>query len=195
MADLKDKFPVKSAVYFITDKETGKSYVGSTSNIQDRIKYHRNRLNKNIHNNKELQAAYNNNPGLEVIYAVVETKEEAQVMEQRFLDDYHSSGVLMNVSPGVNNTSLLNTPEIRSAVNAAKRLPENRERQSKIMTGRKFSEETKARMSKAHREAIPVIVDGVEYKTIAAAADAFGIAKTSASFRIKSPYFPTWQKK
>ena len=81
MADLKDKFPVKSAVYFITDKETGKSYVGSTSNIQDRIKYHRNRLNKNIHNNKELQAAYNNNPGLEVIYAVVETKEEAPVEE------------------------------------------------------------------------------------------------------------------
>jgi group I intron endonuclease len=48
-----------SCIYRIYNKDSGKSYIGSTNNLGRRIKKHRDELGTNVHKNLHLQRSYN----------------------------------------------------------------------------------------------------------------------------------------
>lgn len=52
--DAKDEM-IYNGVYLIENSVTGRKYVGSSSNIDRRIKTHKQRLQKGCHNNRKLQ--------------------------------------------------------------------------------------------------------------------------------------------
>ena len=55
------ELPRCAGVYAITNIKNNKTYIGSSSNINKRVKSHFSQLNQNIHANRALQSCFNNN--------------------------------------------------------------------------------------------------------------------------------------
>jgi group I intron endonuclease len=126
-----------AGIYVITSKSSGRRYIGSASRFSQRWAYHRNRLNKNKHDNPELQNIYNKY-GLEgLVFSVVEIIEDKELLiprEQWYLDSW--------------------LPEINILKTAGSRLGHKatEDTRAKIVlarTGTKHSDEAKAKMSAA----------------------------------------------
>jgi predicted GIY-YIG superfamily endonuclease len=143
--NLNDTFPKEPGVYLIQDGITGKAYVGSTGNLNNRLSIHLCELRNNKHYNKELQNLYNANPDLSVAALPLENKETAYEFEQAILDDFYDSGLLTNKAKFVKQS--------------AKDLPVSdatREKISQANKGKQFrlgmvhTDDTKAKMSTTH---------------------------------------------
>ena len=81
-----------AGVYQIYNTETGKRYIGSSINIEERLKQHRRKLKSNKHCNQHLQNAWNKYAE----YLVFEPLEycepdECLKLEQKYIDYYNSA--------------------------------------------------------------------------------------------------------
>ncbi len=75
------------AVYTLTLVETGVFYIGSTKNVDKRIRIHLRRLSNNSHGNKNLQEAWNSSVSKEFFANAfpVAGREEAFALEEKFI--------------------------------------------------------------------------------------------------------------
>jgi len=76
-------------IYEIKNSKNGKTYIGSSKNIEKRFKRHLNELSKNKHHNIHLQRAWNMYGSSVFIFDIIEICkiEELKIKEQIFLDD------------------------------------------------------------------------------------------------------------
>lgn len=73
--DAKDEM-IYNGVYLIENSVTGRKYVGSSSNIDRRIKTHKQHLQKGCHNNRKLQKDYDMH-GIESFKFIILEKDVA----------------------------------------------------------------------------------------------------------------------
>lgn len=91
-------------------------YIGSTSNLKNRIRLHLLELNKNNHRNSILQKSYNKY-GIDAfkyeILRVVKNNEDLLEIEQSYLDKLYEDDMCMNLAKIVGGGNLYErTPEI-----------------------------------------------------------------------------------
>lgn len=81
-----------AGVYQIYNKETNKRYIGSSINIERRLKEHKRNLKANRHSNQHLQNAWNKYQEY-LIFEALEYCEPDQCLklEQEYIDYYNSA--------------------------------------------------------------------------------------------------------
>lgn len=84
-------------VYILTDTRTKKFYVGSSQDINKRIRRHIHELMSNKHHNSLLQAVWNENGNLIETYFPTETVEEARILEDHLFEKYKNSKLLITI--------------------------------------------------------------------------------------------------
>lgn len=79
---------MKSGIYQITNQLNGKRYVGSTTNLERRWRYHLGDLRRGQHSNRHLQAAFNKYGENTFAFSVLEYVETESLLEreQHYLD-------------------------------------------------------------------------------------------------------------
>lgn len=199
----KDRVKYKAA-YILRHAKTGKIYVGSSGDLLKRNYYHLFCLRKNRHHCKALQLAFKTHPSLTAFSVLVDTREEAYDIEQWCLDRYRDTGLLFNISldariPGKGIIGPRHTESFKLFM-------------SKRHKNKFVSEETKQRMSLAHKAQVgkyafsekakqagieaskrKVLIDGVEYNSVVEGAQALGIGEHVLRWRIKNTD-PKWAK-
>lgn len=190
-------FTVKNnnfGTYLIRNLDNGKTYIGSSGKIYNRITKHKNMIyNKNHDNHIFTELLKTSNlKDYELIIFFSTNREEAYNLEQYFVNKYKDSGLLINIAQDVRNTwsgMKLSTDHVQKIIlknTGKKRSVEIRAR----MSGRILSDEAKSKLSSFHKtdeKAIAhftkileskkrtVSIDGVQYESLTEAG-------------IKSPY-------
>lgn len=97
----------KSGIYQITNIINNKKYIGSSKNLNKRLKGHFNRLNKNIHCNNYLQNSYNKNSKYYFTIKILSfcPPEYRYKLEQWFLDNYINWDIDYNFKNVIENTN------------------------------------------------------------------------------------------
>lgn len=88
-------------IYKIINNINGKFYVGSTTNTRERFRTHRNRLRKNRHHCKHLQASWNKHGEKAFVFVVVEAVEaedSLQAAEDKWLAEHVGKAYCYNKS-------------------------------------------------------------------------------------------------
>lgn len=95
-------------IYQITNKTTGKKYVGRSVNVHCRILEHKRELRLNIHENKHLQSSWNKRGESDFEFKLLEecVIENLQQREQYYLDNYIDFSVDYNILRDSENTRL-----------------------------------------------------------------------------------------
>lgn len=163
------------AIYAITHKESGRTYVGSSVNVEKRLRVHRCSLNCGTHKNVHLQSAWAKYGEAAFDVRIVEVVSDRALLierEQVHLDDFQPN--VYNLATNVERPTLGQTwsashrakfiasvtghtvsAETRAKIGAAnslhKRTPQQQEFLRTVGIGRKHSAETKAQMSAAHQ--------------------------------------------
>jgi predicted GIY-YIG superfamily endonuclease len=194
--------------YAIIHNPTGRFYVGSTQNLQERFHVHRNSLVNGTHYNAKLQEVFTSLDDISIEIAVASSVEEARRGEQTLLDKYWHDPDCCNVAvnaipgwtPGNVPEHIIEKNRQRSIGNQYAKghvvSDEAREAVRQANTGLKRSPETLDRMSSAkdHLKR-PVLIDGVRYAGVRDAAIALGIPLGTARARLDatSPKFAQWK--
>jgi len=150
----------KIGVYLIFNWVNGKAYVGSSIKLNLRINQHKSDLNKNVHDNRHLQKAWNKYWSVSFDFYIIEycSKENLIEREQYWIDKFKSSNKNFgyNLAPiafsviGVKHTK--ETIEKRKIANAGfKHTEETKIKLSKLKIGSIVSQETKLKISVANR--------------------------------------------
>jgi group I intron endonuclease len=142
-----DTIPRTSGIYQITCTPTGKIYIGSAINLHRRYKNHLTELRGNRHKNAYLQRAWNKYGELAFEYSVIELVLESFLLEreQYWMDKLGACTRKrgFNILPQAGSRIGSITPEdVRKKISDRMR----------GMPGRKWSEETRARLSPIRRE-------------------------------------------
>lgn len=137
-------------IYRITNIINGKSYIGKTGmNFGDRWDCHRAQLNGGYHDNPHLQHAWNKYGSESFEFCVVEVVTDiAQLndLERKYISQYKNDGMSYNILDGGDGGFLLGThlsEETKRKIGEKNRIN---------MTGKKASEETKAKMSASQKK-------------------------------------------
>lgn len=135
--------PKCPGIYLISDKKSGKFYIGSSINIRRRITQHVYSLNKNKHSNPIMQAIWNVDAS-RLDFSCLESldgadKEVLLKTEQKYLD---------NSCVG-KNPLCINILMVANSHLGIKRRPESIEKLRKANIGRKTSEKTKEKQRAA----------------------------------------------
>ena len=136
-------------IYRITNTVNGKSYIGKTGmNFGDRWDSHRSLLRNGKHFNPYLQNAWNKY-GEDVfefkILQVVENVDDLNELEIQYISDYRERGISYNLSDGGNGGFFLGkhlSAETKRKIGDKNRIH---------MTGRKFSDEVRSKMSESQK--------------------------------------------
>lgn len=97
--------------YLLVDVKTGKFYVGSSQDVEKRIKQHLSDLRAKRHHCSNLQDIWDKNQFLEEYVYPTETREEAYALEQELLDKHKGSDLLLNIGLSVvGGDNLTNNP-------------------------------------------------------------------------------------
>jgi group I intron endonuclease len=127
ISDAQQKLDSKPAVYIIENAETGKMYVGSTTNVARRIAKHASELKRGVHVNKVLQADFDSCKDKGSYTAHVgyyDSVEQARKRERDILDESSECDFMLNIVGNSTNSSEIDyvarshkqrTPEARSA--------------------------------------------------------------------------------
>jgi predicted GIY-YIG superfamily endonuclease len=168
-------------VYCVTVNETGKVYVGSTATLPKRASSHASNLKRDCHGNSNLQAAYNENPEIEIVFKRTASFDEAIALEQQLVNEFKDTGYLCNVG----------TADVTNPLKGIPHTEEWKRRNSEILTGSRRSEATKARITAGQKafyqtdrgleslktNSKEVTVAGVTYPSISAAVRETGISR------------------
>lgn len=150
---------VQNVAYLIRNRASSKVYVGSTCHPGARISAHRSNLKRGVHENKNLQALYNESPNIDFVLYEVETREKAYELEKALIEHFQEKGELLNIALDPVGDKL--TPELYDAF-------------------RKGNAVHSAEVS------ISVTIDGIEYPSLREAARQCKISHTSIKNRIAS---------
>lgn len=100
-----EKKRILAGAYILTHIESGKFYIGSTNNISNRLRQHKQLLKLNMHTCSGLQELYNNSPRIHVKFFITGSlhdnelsREKAFDIEQELLDEFKNSDLLLNFS-------------------------------------------------------------------------------------------------
>lgn len=131
---------IKGGIYWIFNIITGKMYIGSTYNFSMRFCRHRYELNRNKHENKYLQRAWNKYGAANfkiVILEIVKNKNDLRQIETNWIKwtRSHDKNIGYNLCP-IGESSL-----------GYKHTEEAKEKVSKVNKGRKHTNETKLKLS------------------------------------------------
>lgn len=141
----------QSGIYRIRNKQNGKFYIGSTSNMRKRMREHLSFLRNNKHVNNYLQHAFNKygeeNFSFEV-FEYVENVNDLLSVEQKVLDKLKP----YDMKIGYNISKIATSYRVYGEENYHFGKPKSEEQKrktSEALKGRKRSEETKKKISKA----------------------------------------------
>lgn len=130
-----------SGIYAIRNSENNKVYVGSSTKVLARIRYHKYNLKANKHINKKLQNAWNKYGEDKFIFTHLEVVHDIKNIiktEQKWIDFYNSALDGYNLRPIAHaNYGLPTSQETRERISAANK-------------GRVFSKETRLKISLAN---------------------------------------------
>jgi len=147
--------------------DTGKVYIGSSSEITKRLDRHQRELEKGIHHNQKLQDEYDNESSISVELFACDDREHAYAVEEALIDYHYTEGNLLNIgkqSRGGDNLS--NNPrkariveQIANALRERNRSMSPEERKRKFgrpgilngMYGRTHTSEVKKTLSETHK--------------------------------------------
>jgi len=153
-------------VYKIENRENKKAYIGSSVNIEKRMKGHRNKLRKGKHHSIYLQHAWDKYGEDMFDFRVVETVKDAALLlaaEQKHLDGRFALGACYNTARNATAPMLghTHTNETRRKMSKAamgnqrclgyKHTDEAKRKMSIAQRGRKHTEETKLKMGMAQK--------------------------------------------
>lgn len=138
------------AIYRITHKASGTTYVGSAMNVRKRWSRHRRDLYHGRHCNPHLQAAFDKYGKDAFEWDILEEVKEIGALagrEQFWLNEYKEHGVVYNFGECAAN----NRHGVKCTLEVRRRI-------SEILTGREVSEETRSRLSKANAGDYPAFI-------------------------------------
>jgi predicted GIY-YIG superfamily endonuclease len=141
-------------LYILSHTATGVFYIGSSINVERRMKMHQHRLNHGIHHAKKLQEVYSTDQCLAISIIPFDTLDQARKAEQELIG-------LLGHSPLLSNTLHSGRPmadetkeKIRNSdrgLKGMKRSEETCRRIALARTGQHHSEETKLKVSLANK--------------------------------------------
>lgn len=191
-------------VYTLTHLPSGKVYVGMTGNFVARKATHRHNLKTNGHKTPQLQALFNEDPdwgNWEWFGYIVADKDEAVKMEQLKIDEFHSTGRLLNQSlDGKAPIAYLmrNEENLRRQREGTKRYVELNpgllNARAKLMCETRWSssENRKAWCGAGNPFAKRVMVDGVIYGSVKDAQRELKINEKTIRTRCRDPKYPNY---
>ena len=150
---------VQNVAYLIRNRASSKVYVGSTCHPGGRVSAHRSNLHRGVHENKNLQALYNESPNIDFVFYEVTSRESAYELEKALIDHFHEKGELLNIALDPVDHKL--TPEMYAALRVG-------------------------RVKNTAVVSVPVTVDGVEYTSVRDAARQYTVSHSSVLNRIAS---------
>lgn len=190
--------PLKPAVYIIKHTDSGDFYIGSTRNIDRRIKGHQLALKQGRHPNRYLQERFNTNPEISVTVFPVSDRNLGFELEQRLLTEQELNPHLLNINKGVGyrdeEVNERTAEAIRNRPPTAKQLQALRDHSPRAQhwVGRKHTAETLEKMRNANttakqkqiaelidRQGRKVSVRGQIYASASEAARAEGVSQPS----------------
>jgi group I intron endonuclease len=184
-------FTVKNdnfGTYLIRNLDNGKTYIGSSGKIYNRITKHKNMIyNKNHDNHIFTELLKTSNlKDYELIVFFSIDREEAYNLEQYFVNKYKDSGLLINIAQDVRNTwqgMKLTSDHVKKII--LKNIGKKRSVEVRTkMSGRVITDEAKAKLSIFHKtdkkanehfnkilddKKKPISVNGIEYSSISEA--------------------------
>lgn len=193
--------------YVITHNPSGRFYIGSSGNVRARINQHYHLLRHDKHPSGRLQEVFTNTDDITIDVTPAPDKDGAFESEQAILDARFSDPLCCNNAPGARTLWKDGMPEEQRRLRSDKMKGHSvsdhvRESVRKANTGLKRSPETLQRMREAKAEqaakqSIPVIVNGVEYKSNKEAIEKLGINKRTLTKRLNSddPKWADWKTK
>lgn len=136
----------KPGAYMLHNLQTGYGYVGSTHDLDFRVKTHQQLLKNGKHPNKRLQAQFDVNPNFDAVVLPLEDREVAFDLEQALLDEHALNPFLLNVSRDARYCrvpGLKHSDETKAKISAASKGNQYR-------LGHVPSEETKKKLREAN---------------------------------------------
>ena len=175
--------PLLPACYAIENSKTGCFYVGSTKNVNRRLKDHLSQLERSVNGNRNLQKNYNENDKDNfIVHISLETSlENAQEREQCILNEGINSGILFNIASNAVNAFAANSipVELRNQFSKSK---EGRILASNLSKERWKNSLLRSKMISSMGENI--VVDGVEYNSVREASRETGVAVQTIRSRL-----------
>jgi len=137
-----DQFPENTFgfIYKITHVDTNKVYVGSTVDIDSRIRHHIADLERGESTCKPLQRLFDEKPEVVAVFKETPDRDTAYMEEQRFIDIYRNKSLLLNIG----------SIDAKRPFSGLKHTEETLKKMSEVKTGKITSDETKAKLSKIH---------------------------------------------
>jgi group I intron endonuclease len=204
------------AAYTITHLMSGCVYIGSTSDIYQRVHNHKSQLRKGAHHCKRFQELYDQSDVITWTYYLTDTREEAYRREQEMIDHNKGKSTLLNVAMDVKKPAL---GAVRSELARAllsvhrkgkKLSAEHVEKVRKANTGKKRTPE-QCEAIRIRTQGVPkpehvadnlrsmnetrkkkLSINGVIYESLSAAARALNMPKCTVAQRLKSQNFTAW---
>lgn len=144
-------------IYAIRHVASGKTYIGSSSNIASRWRQHKSGLNLKKHGNPKLQLAWNKYGASAFEFVVLEVifdESELLLAEQRAFDA-HKPEFNICRQPERNRAGVMHTPQAIQRMSEAHKgktiSQEHREKLAAAFKGRQFSQETRRKISESKR--------------------------------------------
>lgn len=164
------------ACYTITDKVSGKFYIGSTGNLYSRLSSHRGRLLKGTHRNKLMQSLHDS--GAEWVYDWTEF-DSVDAANKAELDAISSN----QDNPKCINIAIVNT---KGVLDTSLRCDNSHEL-------KKYRKDNAGELNKKKRKRC--IIGGDEYPSVREAARQLSTSQAALSWRINSVNFPDYYYK
>lgn len=167
-------------LYVIQDMTAGKVYLGSSVELPKRLYAHQNALIRGKHSNHRLQRAFNNGHDLRVHPIPVSDGSNVLQLEQVLIDEFIDQGLLYNIAKDTCAPTL-----------GYKHSEETRAKMSSTRKGRQHSPEhiEKIRAPNAARNGRSVMINGVDYPSLSAAARAHNTTVQAMSDRFHKGEF------
>lgn len=164
MRPREDNLYVRTGIYGVRNKVSGKVYIGQTTyDFGDRRDYHLSRLRKNKHPVKEMQKDYNEVGGANfefIVFHDLQDGEQIDDLERTYIAEYKAKGLSYNAVNGGRKgfTPVPHSPEVRKHIGELNRIR---------MTGSKLPEEQKKHMSEAQKARCARMTDEEKQKVVA----------------------------
>jgi len=145
-----------SGIYQIKNQISGKHYIGSAINIQERWKQHLRSLRRGCHHNQHLQRAFDRYGKAIFVFSILEAIEPQTLLvrEQYFVDmlnpEYNIAPVAGSPMLGRHHT-LEACQKMSETLTGRRHSAEHKRNLSEAARGRRLSAETRQKISEAHK--------------------------------------------